>query len=109
MYEKKYNKRAKIREENEKCGWINRKKMLLYLLNSELSWLIQECLGILVARCASCNCMTYFYCAPLQSCRRLYQLRGLTPTTDINLYFTIYRGGGHLPADILNEEAVHVR
>ena len=21
-----------------------------------------------------CNCMTYFYCAPLQSCRRLYQL-----------------------------------
>ena len=32
MYEKKYNKRAKIREENEKCGWINRKKMLLYLL-----------------------------------------------------------------------------
>ena len=35
---------------------------------------IQECLGILVARCASCNCMTYFYCAPLQSCRRLYQI-----------------------------------
>ena len=30
------------------------------------SWKIQECLGILVARCASCNCMTYFYCAPLQ-------------------------------------------
>ncbi|RGS71492.1 hypothetical protein DWX78_05270 [Dorea formicigenerans] len=29
---------------------------------------------ILAARCASCNCMTYFYCAPLQSCRRLYQL-----------------------------------
>ena len=27
---------------------------------------IQECLGILAARCASCNCMTYFYCAPLQ-------------------------------------------
>ena len=26
----------------------------------------QECLGILAARCASCNCMTYFYCAPLQ-------------------------------------------
>ena len=36
--------------------------------------IIQECLGILAARCASCNCMTYFYCAPLQSCRRLYQL-----------------------------------
>ncbi|RHA72044.1 hypothetical protein DW924_01645 [Dorea formicigenerans] len=35
---------------------------------------IQECLGILAARCASCNCMTYFYCAPPQSCRRLYQL-----------------------------------
>ncbi|EDR46987.1 hypothetical protein DORFOR_01478 [Dorea formicigenerans ATCC 27755] len=35
---------------------------------------IQECRGILAARCASCNCMTYFYCAPLQSCRRLYQL-----------------------------------
>ena len=34
----------------------------------------QECLGILAARCASCKCMTYFYCAPLQSCRRLYQL-----------------------------------
>ncbi|RGY79359.1 hypothetical protein DXA18_12890 [Dorea sp. AM58-8] len=29
---------------------------------------------ILAARCASCNCMTYFYCAPLQSCRRLYQM-----------------------------------
>ena len=29
-------------------------------------FLIQECLGILAARCASCNCMTYFYCAPLQ-------------------------------------------
>ncbi|EDR48021.1 hypothetical protein DORFOR_00678 [Dorea formicigenerans ATCC 27755] len=28
---------------------------------------IQECLGILAARCASCNCMTYFYCAPPQS------------------------------------------
>ena len=28
--------------------------------------IIQECLGILAARCASCNCMTYFYCAPLQ-------------------------------------------
>ena len=27
---------------------------------------LQECLGILAARCASCNCMTYFYCAPLQ-------------------------------------------
>ncbi|RHP09945.1 hypothetical protein DWZ93_04905 [Dorea sp. AF36-15AT] len=40
----------------------------------------QECLGILAARCASCNCMTYFYCAPLQSCRRLYQLGGLTPS-----------------------------
>ncbi|EDR47210.1 hypothetical protein DORFOR_01702 [Dorea formicigenerans ATCC 27755] len=38
------------------------------------SFIIQECLGILAARCASCNCMTYFYCAPLQSCRRLYQL-----------------------------------
>ena len=27
---------------------------------------LQECLGILAARCASCNCMTYFYCTPLQ-------------------------------------------
>ena len=27
---------------------------------------IQECLCILVARCASCNCMTYFNCVPLQ-------------------------------------------
>ncbi|RHN18286.1 hypothetical protein DWZ24_03480 [Dorea formicigenerans] len=27
---------------------------------------IQECRGILAARCASCNCMTYFYCASLQ-------------------------------------------
>mgnify|MGYP005895071577 CR=1 FL=1 len=41
--------------------------------------LIQECLGILAARCASCNCMTYFYCAPLQSCRRLYQLGDWLP------------------------------
>ncbi|RHS82487.1 hypothetical protein DW928_02100 [Firmicutes bacterium AM43-11BH] len=39
-----------------------------------LIYSIQECLGILAARCASCNCMTYFYCAPLQSCRRLYQM-----------------------------------
>ncbi|RGZ97741.1 hypothetical protein DW957_13755 [Dorea formicigenerans] len=31
-----------------------------------ISYFIQECLGILAARCASCNCMTYFYCAPLQ-------------------------------------------
>ena len=38
---------------------------------------IQECLGILAARCASCNCMTHFYCAPLQSCQRLYQLGGI--------------------------------
>ncbi|RGN89706.1 hypothetical protein DXB36_11790 [Dorea formicigenerans] len=28
--------------------------------------IIQECLGILAARCASYNCMIYFYCAPLQ-------------------------------------------
>ncbi|RGS67539.1 hypothetical protein DWX78_14075 [Dorea formicigenerans] len=27
---------------------------------------VQECLGILAASCASCNCMTSFYCAPLQ-------------------------------------------
>ncbi|RGR57509.1 hypothetical protein DWY33_11645 [Dorea formicigenerans] len=27
---------------------------------------LQECLGILATRCASCNCMTYFYCTPLQ-------------------------------------------
>ena len=33
--------------------------------------IIQECLSILAARCTSCNCMTYFYCAPLQSCRRI--------------------------------------
>ena len=32
---------------------------------------IQECLGILAARCASCNCMTFFYCVPLQSCQRI--------------------------------------
>ena len=36
---------------------------------------VQECRGILAARCASCNCMTYFSCAPLQSCRRLYRLQ----------------------------------
>ena len=30
---------------------------------------IQECFGILAARCVSCNYMTHFYCAPLQSCR----------------------------------------
>ena len=40
---------------------------------------IQECLGILAARCASCNCMTYFYRAPLQSCRRLYQMGDWLP------------------------------
>ena len=34
--------------------------------SSEVAARIQECLGILAARCASCNCMTYFYCAPLQ-------------------------------------------
>ena len=44
------------------------------IISSSTLILIQECLGILAARCASCNCMTYFYCAPLQSCRRLYQL-----------------------------------
>ena len=43
------------------------------------SSIIQECLGILAARCASCNCMTYCYCAPLQSCRRLYQLGDWLP------------------------------
>ena len=36
-------------------------------------------------------------CAP---CRRLYQLGGLTPTTDTSLFLTTYRGGSHLPADI---------
>ena len=35
LYEKKYNKSVKIREENEKCGWIHKKKMLLYLLKNE--------------------------------------------------------------------------
>ncbi|MBD8930971.1 MAG: hypothetical protein EGQ79_02350 [Ruminococcus sp.] len=46
-----------------------------FFIESLLCSIIQECLGILAARCTSCNCMTYFYCAPLQSCRRLYQLR----------------------------------
>ena len=27
--------------------------------------------------------------------------RGLTPTTDTSLFLTTYRGGSHLPADIL--------
>ncbi|RGS66842.1 hypothetical protein DWX78_14975 [Dorea formicigenerans] len=31
------------------------------LLTSDINHVIQECLGILAARCASCNCMTYFY------------------------------------------------
>ena len=35
-------------------------------LSFTILFTIQECLGILAARCASCNCMTYFYCAPLQ-------------------------------------------
>ena len=61
--------------------------------------LIQECLGILAARCASCNCMTYFYCAPLQSCRRLYQLGDWLPPL-IPACFSPYRGGSHLPTDI---------
>ena len=37
-------------------------------------------------------------CAP---CRRLYQLGGLTPTTDTSLFLTTYRGGSHLPANII--------
>ncbi|RHV02528.1 hypothetical protein DXB97_11955 [Firmicutes bacterium OM07-11] len=45
-----------------------------FFIESLLYLIIQECLSILAARCTSCNCMTYFYCAPLQSCRRLYQL-----------------------------------
>ena len=49
---------------------------------------IQECFGILAARCASCSCMTYFYCPPLQSCRRLYQLRDWLPAdTSHTMYF----------------------
>ena len=36
-------------------------------------------------------------CAP---CRRLYQLGGLTPTTDTSLFLTTY-SGSHLPADII--------
>ena len=29
---------------------------------------------------------------------------GLTPTTDTSLFLTTYRGGSHLPADILPEK-----
>ena len=36
-------------------------------------------------------------CAP---CRRLYQLGGLTPTTDTSMFLTTY-SGSHLPADII--------
>ncbi|RGS70869.1 hypothetical protein DWX78_06645 [Dorea formicigenerans] len=56
--------------------------------SSEVAARIQECLGILAARCASCNCMTYFYCAPLQSCRSI-SAGGLTPTTDTSLFLTL--------------------
>ena len=58
--------------------------------------IIQECLDILAARCASCNCMTYFSCAPLQSCRGLYQLGDWLPP----LIPACFWGGSHLPADI---------
>ncbi|RGZ99038.1 hypothetical protein DW957_10930 [Dorea formicigenerans] len=40
--------------------------MINVIFTCYLVSLVQECLGILAARCASCNCMTYFYCAPLQ-------------------------------------------
>ena len=63
---------------------------------------VQECLGILAARCASCNCMTYFYCAPLQSCRRLYQLGGDWLPPLILACFSPPIGESHLPTDIYN-------
>ncbi|RGK80105.1 hypothetical protein DXC93_13895 [Dorea formicigenerans] len=66
------------------------KNLPLLILLSQLSYscsaFFQECLGILVARCASCNCMTYFYCASLQ----------VNPPADTSLFLTTYRGGSHL-------------
>ena len=46
------------------------------------------------------QCMTYFFCASLQSCRRLYQMGGLTPTTDTDLLLATYRSGSHFTSDI---------
>ncbi|RHA02275.1 hypothetical protein DW957_01130 [Dorea formicigenerans] len=64
IFQKSHSKKRKPETFFESCSfWF-----------SLLCYFIQECRGILAARCASCNCMTYFYCAPLQSCRRLYQL-----------------------------------
>ena len=51
---------------------------------------VQECRGILAARCASCNCMTYFSCAPLQSCRRLYRLGDLLPADILNAHYDLF-------------------
>ena len=46
------------------------------------------------------QCMTYFFCASLQSCRRLYQM-GIDSPTDTDLLLAIYRGGSHLTSDII--------
>ena len=45
------------------------------------------------------QCMTYFFCASLQSCWRIYQW-GLTPPTDTDLLLATYRGGSYLTSDI---------
>ena len=77
-------------------------------LSFTILFTIQECLGILAARCASCNCMTYFYCAPLQVYTPFrsaqnhcppdnvrpaggYISWGIDSTTDTSLFLTIYR------------------
>ena len=52
------------------------------------------------------QCMTYFFCASLQSCRRLYQMGGLTPTTNTDLLLATYRGGSHLTSDIYSSQSL---
>ena len=60
---------------------------------------------ILAARCASCICMAYFFCAPLH----LHSVPvgagdlsdgGLIPTTDTDLFLATCRGGSHLTSDV---------
>ena len=64
------------------CGVIVTNTNFHFNVPSFLNFKYQECLSILAARCASCECRTYFSCAPLQSCQRLCQM-GVYLTSDI--------------------------
>ena len=58
---------------------------------------IQECLGILAARCASCNCMTYFYCAPLQVYTPFRSAQNHCPPDNVR------PAGGYISWEIVDE------